>query len=66
MTWRLLTAEEAAELLGVTAWWLLEEARAERIPHVRLGPRTIRFEGEELKAWADSRKRGPSRLHEAA
>jgi integrase len=34
---QLYTAEQAAERLEVPASWLAREARAERIPHVRLG-----------------------------
>jgi excisionase family DNA binding protein len=34
---RLLTAEEIAERLGVKTQWVWAQARAGRIPHVRLG-----------------------------
>ena len=34
---RLLTAQEVAERLGVNAHWVSAQARAGRIPHVRLG-----------------------------
>jgi excisionase family DNA binding protein len=56
----LLDAEAAAALLGVPASWVLAEARAERIPHVRLG-RYVRFDRGELEAWARRRMRGPRR-----
>src|SRR5688500_6736116 len=56
----LLDAKEAAALLNVPATWLLAEARAERIPHVRLG-RYVRFDAGELHAWSLSRRRGPWR-----
>jgi hypothetical protein len=36
------------------------EARADRIPHVRLG-RYVRFDGEQLEAWWRERSRGPWR-----
>ena len=39
----LLNAERAAALLSVPATWVLAEARANRVPHVRLG-RYVRFE----------------------
>ncbi len=50
----LLDAAGAAELLSVPKSWCLAEARAERIPHVRLG-RYVRFDRAELLTWA----RGP-------
>ena len=56
----LLDAEGAASLLNVPASWVLAEARAERIPHVRLG-RYVRFDRAELEAWANERARGPRR-----
>lgn len=55
---RLVDAAVAAELLGVPRSWVLAQARAGRIPHVRLG-RYVRFEPEELAAWWCSRRRGP-------
>ena len=58
MTPALVDAEAAAELLGVKASWVLAEARADRIPHVRLG-RYVRFEPAELEAWWRRRRRGP-------
>jgi excisionase family DNA binding protein len=55
---RLVDATAAGELLGVPASWVLAQARAGRIPHVRLG-RYVRFEPEELCAWWRGRRRGP-------
>jgi excisionase family DNA binding protein len=57
---RLIDAGQAAELLGVPKTWVLAEARADRIPHVRLG-RYVRFEAAELRAWWEARRRGPHR-----
>jgi len=56
----LLTAEQAAELLGVPKTWVLAEARADRIPHVRLG-RYVRFDADALRAWWQTLARGPGR-----
>jgi excisionase family DNA binding protein len=56
----LLDAKGAAALLNVPATWVLAEARADRIPHVRLG-RYVRFDAAELHVWWQSRRRGPSR-----
>lgn len=56
----LLDAKGAAALLNVPATWVLAEARADRIPHVRLG-RYVRFDAGELQTWWLSRRRGPWR-----
>jgi excisionase family DNA binding protein len=55
---RLLTAEQVAALLGVKRGWVYAQARADRIPHVRLG-RYTRFRVESIEAWAAERERGP-------
>jgi excisionase family DNA binding protein len=54
----LVDATVAGELLGVPRSWVLAQARAQRIPHVRLG-RYVRFEPDELQAWWECRRRGP-------
>ncbi len=54
----LLDAKAAGALLGVPHTWVLAEARAERIPHVRLG-RYVRFHADQLEAWTRERARGP-------
>jgi excisionase family DNA binding protein len=54
----LLDAKAAADLLGVPSTWVLAEARADRIPHVRLG-KYVRFQADELEAWWRARSRGP-------
>jgi excisionase family DNA binding protein len=61
----LLDAKGAAALLNVPATWVLAEARADRIPHVRLG-RYVRFDAAELQTWWQSRRRGPWRSHGTA
>jgi excisionase family DNA binding protein len=55
---RLIDAREAAALLNVPDTWVLAEARASRIPHVRLG-HYVRFDSNTLRAWWRSRTRGP-------
>jgi excisionase family DNA binding protein len=47
---RLLTVEEVAERLGVRKQWVWAQARAGRIPCVRLG-RYRRFREEAVDAW---------------
>lgn len=54
----LVDAKAAAAALGVPATWVLAEARADRIPHVRLG-RYVRFDIAELRGWAADQHRGP-------
>jgi excisionase family DNA binding protein len=44
---RLLTADEIAERLGMKTEWVWAQARAGRIPHVRLG----RFRESAVEAW---------------
>src|ERR1700676_5040563 len=56
----LLDATAAGALLGVPATWMLAEARADRIPYVRLG-HYVRFDPEELDLWWRARARGPWR-----
>ena len=50
---RLLTADEVAERLGMRTDWVWAQARAGRIPHVRLG-RYRRFRESALDAWIAS------------
>jgi excisionase family DNA binding protein len=47
---RLLTADELAELLGMKTEWVWAQARAGRIPHVRLG-RYRRFRESAVEEW---------------
>lgn len=47
---RLLTAEEIAERLGVKTQWVWAQARAGRMPHIRLG-RYRRFRESAVEAW---------------
>jgi excisionase family DNA binding protein len=56
----LLDAKGAAVLLNVPESRVRQEARAERIPHVMFG-RYVRFDADELRAWAAERARGPRR-----
>ena len=57
MTGRLLTAEEVAQLTGMTKEWVWAQARADLIPHVRLG-RYCRFREEAIDAWLEAIERG--------
>jgi excisionase family DNA binding protein len=48
----LLTADEVAKLLGVSASWVYEQSRAGRIPTVTLG-RYRRYRREAIEAWLE-------------
>jgi excisionase family DNA binding protein len=65
MTGPLLDAKQAARLLNVPASWILAEARADRVPHVRLG-RYVRFSEDALLEWCQGRQRGPRRTTDDA
>jgi excisionase family DNA binding protein len=53
----LLDATVIAEMLAVPKSWVLEQARQGHIPHRRLG-RYVRFDPDEVRAWADSLAQG--------
>ena len=57
---RLLNAKEVAEMLSVRPSWVYAEARANRIPHIRLG-RYTRFNPASIEAWAASGSEGRRR-----
>ena len=48
---RLLNYETAAGLLGISRALLRRWVMHKRIPHLRLGPRTVRFELVKLHEW---------------
>jgi hypothetical protein len=54
----LVDAEDAAKLLGVPATWLLTQARAQRIPHQKLG-HYVRFDIDRLIAWLEENETHP-------
>ena len=55
---RLMTAAEVGELLQVKPSWVLEAARRNAIPHIRLG-RYVRFRRRDIEAWLLEQRRGP-------
>ena len=57
MTDRLLTANEAADLLAVPVSWIREQTRAGALPHITLG-RYRRYDKAELLAWVESLRTG--------
>lgn len=56
---RLLKADDVGQMLGVKPSWVYAQARAKRIPHVRLG-RYTRFNQASIAAWAAEREEGPT------
>jgi excisionase family DNA binding protein len=53
----LLDAEAVAAMLGMTKDWVYAEARADRIPHIKLG-RYTRFRRAAIDAWLLESERG--------
>ena len=45
-----LSPEQVAEAIGASPWWVREQARRGRIPHLRLGRGRIRFLPEHVDA----------------
>jgi hypothetical protein len=45
-----LSPEDVARTLGTSPWWVREQARRGRIPHLRLGRQRIRFLPEQIDA----------------
>lgn len=56
---RYLTYSEAADFLRVPIGSLRAMVHAKRIPHVRIGPRTVTFELADLEQWLAARRVAP-------
>lgn len=54
---RLLTAREAAALLGISAKRAYELAQRNELPWLRLGERSVRFPEAALRKWIAERSR---------
>jgi excisionase family DNA binding protein len=48
---KLLTYEQASEMLTVPKGTLYAWVHAKRIPHIRLGPRLVKFRQSDLESW---------------
>jgi predicted DNA-binding transcriptional regulator AlpA len=55
---RLLTAKEVGELLQLNTSWVLDAARRNAIPHIRLG-RYVRSRPVDIETWLVDQRRGP-------
>lgn len=51
MTSKYLTYKEVATMLGVPVGTLYAMVFQKRIPHIRLGPRFVRFSQEAIMVW---------------
>jgi excisionase family DNA binding protein len=58
----LIDAKAASQLLGVPYTWLLAQARANNIPHHRLG-HYVRFDPDDLQAWLRETRSEPYAGH---
>lgn len=58
ITRTLLTADEVAEMLGVTTAWVYGQSRSGAIPTVKLG-RYYRYRREAIGRWVESQEVGP-------
>ena len=54
----LMDAQQAAGMLGVPQTWLLAQARANAVPHHRLG-HYVRFDETELIRWVETGQPSP-------
>lgn len=48
---RLLTYREVSAMVGIPLGTLYAEVHKHRLPHVRLGPRTVRFRLSDVQGW---------------
>lgn len=53
-----MNADEAAQVLSVSRRWVMDAAKRDAIPYVKVG-RFTRFDEDDLRAWWRARSRGP-------
>lgn len=58
---KLLKIEEAAEILGVSVGSMQGMVKRNSVPYIRLTPRVIRFDEEELQKFLEKRTVKPWR-----
>ena len=56
MSAKLETVEDLSERLQVDKTWIYERTRTGEIPHIKLGPRYIRFESEVIDEWLKNQR----------
>lgn len=54
---RLLSAQEVAEIVGMSVEYVWALCRNDAIPHLRFG-KTLRFRAEAIEAWIRASERG--------
>ena len=52
MSYKLLNAKQIAEFLGISKDKVYVLVREAGMPHLRLGPRLLRFDREAVRSWA--------------
>lgn len=57
---RLATYKEAAKFLAMPVGSLYALVHEERVPHIRLGKRVVRFDLDELEEWVAAHRRAAS------
>ena len=53
---RMLDYAGASEITGLCRGTLASLVHRRAVPHVRIGPRLVRFDRGELEAWLDARR----------
>ena len=48
---KLLTTKEVAEWLGLSIHAVYRKVQQKEIPHLRIGPKTVRFNRARLEKW---------------
>jgi len=51
-----ITANEAAQLIGISEWSVYDLARRHIIPHVKIGTRRVLFRRTSLLAWLEAQE----------
>ncbi len=58
---RFLSIIELAELLGIPKLTVYQWIHQKRIPCIKFGHRTVRFDREEIERWIEEKKSSPMR-----
>lgn len=61
---RLVGYKQVSRRLGVKMGTLYAWVQAGRIPHIRLGPRSVRFDPDAVERWIDENRRAEPKLRD--
>ena len=63
----LVTTDEAAEILGVSAAFLQRDrvADTQQVPFVQVGNRAVRYSRKDLQSFINGRRQGPNSVVES-